>query len=138
MPTILQLTDAHLSPRNELFRGNLALIHALAAAAPPDLTIASGDLSLDGADQEADMAFAAEEQIIASAAPERVIAGATVQQIIAKKMRGIAFDAVQYAVITLQNVVARAAIQRVAATVTGEPVITATAVQHIVAMVFAG
>jgi len=61
MPTILQLTDAHLSPRSELFRGNLALIHALAAAAPPDLTIASGDLSLDGADQEADIAFAAEE-----------------------------------------------------------------------------
>lgn len=64
--------------------------------------------------------FAAEEQIIASAALERVIAGATVQQIIAKKMRGIAFDAVQYAVITLQNVVARAAIQSVAATVTAE------------------
>jgi alkaline phosphatase D len=61
MHTILQLTDAHLSPRNEFFRSNVALIHALAAATPPDLTVASGDLSLDGADHEADMAFAAEE-----------------------------------------------------------------------------
>ena len=60
MPTILQLSDAHLSPRNKLFRGNVALIRALAEASPPDLVIASGDLSLDGADSEADLALAAE------------------------------------------------------------------------------
>ncbi|NBS43586.1 MAG: metallophosphoesterase, partial [Acetobacteraceae bacterium] len=59
MQTILQITDAHLSPRNELFRGNIARIYDLAVASPPDLTVASGDLSLDGADHEADMAFAA-------------------------------------------------------------------------------
>jgi len=59
LPTILQLSDAHLSPRNELFRGNVALIRALAEASPPDLTVASGDLSLDGADRDDDMAFAA-------------------------------------------------------------------------------
>ncbi len=59
MPSILQISDAHLSPRNDLFHGNLALIRALAEATPPDLTVASGDMSLDGADREADMAFAA-------------------------------------------------------------------------------
>jgi alkaline phosphatase D len=60
MPVILQLSDAHLSPRNTLFRGNLARIRALAEAAPPDLVVASGDLSLDGADREEDLALAAE------------------------------------------------------------------------------
>lgn len=59
MPSILQLSDAHLSPRNDLFRGNLAHIHAMAMAAPPDLVVASGDLSLDGADHEEDLALAA-------------------------------------------------------------------------------
>jgi len=59
MSTILQLSDAHLSPRNALFRGNLALMRAHAAAAPPDLLVASGDLSLDGADRDEDLALAA-------------------------------------------------------------------------------
>ena len=61
MQTILQLTDSHLSPRNDLFRGNLALIHGLAQNILPDLTVASGDLSLDGADHDADLVFAAEQ-----------------------------------------------------------------------------
>jgi alkaline phosphatase D len=60
MPTILQLSDAHLSPRTALFRANLAALRALAEADPPDLVVASGDLSLDGADRDADLAFAAE------------------------------------------------------------------------------
>lgn len=60
MPTILQLSDAHLSPRNDLFRANLARIHAAVAATPPDLVVATGDLSLDGADSDADLALAAE------------------------------------------------------------------------------
>jgi alkaline phosphatase D len=59
-PVILQLSDAHLSPRNALFRGNLELIRKLAEASPPDLVVATGDLSLDGADSEADLALAAE------------------------------------------------------------------------------
>lgn len=59
MLTILQLSDAHLSPRNDLFRANLAVMRAHAAAAPPDLVVASGDLSLDGADREEDLALAA-------------------------------------------------------------------------------
>lgn len=59
MTTILQITDAHLSPRNTLFRRNFELVRAAAAEAPPDLVVATGDLSLDGADREADLAFAA-------------------------------------------------------------------------------
>jgi alkaline phosphatase D len=60
VPTILQLSDAHLSPRNTLFRANVERIWQLALAAPPDLVVATGDLSLDGADRDADLAFAAE------------------------------------------------------------------------------
>lgn len=59
MPTILQISDAHLSPRSPLFRENIARIRRLAEEAAPDLVVASGDLSLDGADQEEDLAFAA-------------------------------------------------------------------------------
>lgn len=60
MPVILQVSDAHLSPRNTLFRGNLELMRAFAEASPPDLVVASGDLSLDGADRDGDLALAAE------------------------------------------------------------------------------
>jgi alkaline phosphatase D len=59
MPTILQLSDAHLSPRNDLFRGNVSRIRAMAVETPIDLVVASGDLSLDGADSDADLALAA-------------------------------------------------------------------------------
>jgi alkaline phosphatase D len=59
MRTILQVSDAHLSPRSALFRGNFARIRALAEALAPDLVVATGDLSLDGADREEDLAFAA-------------------------------------------------------------------------------
>jgi alkaline phosphatase D len=57
--TILQLSDAHLSPRNTLFRRNFELVRAAATEVPPDLVIATGDLSLDGADREEDMEMAA-------------------------------------------------------------------------------
>ncbi|MFZ4407453.1 MAG: metallophosphoesterase family protein [Paracraurococcus sp.] len=59
MTRILQISDTHLSPRTGLFRDNLARLGAWAAAARPDLIIVTGDLSLDGADHEADLAFAA-------------------------------------------------------------------------------
>jgi alkaline phosphatase D len=59
MPIILQVSDAHLSPRSPLFRENLARIRALAEEVAPDLVVATGDLSLDGADREDDLAFAA-------------------------------------------------------------------------------
>lgn len=60
MPTILQISDAHLSRHSPLFRENLARIQALAEEVAPDLIVATGDLSLDGADREDDLAFAAE------------------------------------------------------------------------------
>jgi alkaline phosphatase D len=60
MPTILQLSDAHLSPRNTLFRGNVELVRRAVADAAPDLVMATGDLSLDGADREPDLEMAAE------------------------------------------------------------------------------
>ena len=59
MTSILQISDTHLSPRTGLFRQNLALLGAWAAAARPGLIVVSGDLSLDGAGREADLAFAA-------------------------------------------------------------------------------
>ncbi|MCB4822883.1 metallophosphoesterase family protein [Roseicella aerolata] len=58
MTSILQISDTHLSPRTSLFRRNLALIAAWAEAARPDLVVVTGDLSLDGADREEDLAFA--------------------------------------------------------------------------------
>jgi alkaline phosphatase D len=60
MPTILQLSDAHLSPRTTLFRGNVELVRRAVADAAPDLVVATGDLSLDGADRDPDLAMAAE------------------------------------------------------------------------------
>ncbi len=59
MLRILQVSDTHLSPRNELFRENLALIRRAVADAPPDLVVATGDLSLDGADRDEDLELAA-------------------------------------------------------------------------------
>lgn len=59
MLTVLQISDAHLSPRNTLFRENLALVAAWAEAVRPDLVVATGDLSLDGADREEDLELAA-------------------------------------------------------------------------------
>ncbi|SFK46279.1 metallophosphoesterase family protein [Falsiroseomonas stagni] len=60
MPTILQISDTHLSPRNGLFLENIAALRRVARARRPDLTVFSGDLSLDGADRDEDMGFAAE------------------------------------------------------------------------------
>jgi len=60
MPVILQLSDAHLSPRNTLFRDNLERILRIAEETKPDLVVATGDLSLDGADRAEDLALAAE------------------------------------------------------------------------------
>jgi alkaline phosphatase D len=60
MPTILQVSDTHLSPRNGLFLDNLEALRRIALGVRPDLTVFSGDLSLDGADREEDLAFAAE------------------------------------------------------------------------------
>jgi alkaline phosphatase D len=60
MLTILQLSDAHVSPRTTLFRDNLERVRRAVDQTPLDLVVASGDLSLDGADREEDLALAAE------------------------------------------------------------------------------
>lgn len=59
MITLLQVSDAHLSPRNGLFRGNFERVREWAEEARPGLVVATGDLSLDGADREEDLEFAA-------------------------------------------------------------------------------
>lgn len=60
MFTLAQFSDTHLGARTDLFRANFALMAKALTASPPDLLVASGDVSLDGADREADLAFAAE------------------------------------------------------------------------------
>ena len=74
MTSILQISDTHLSPRTPLFRRNLALLGEWAAAARPDLIVVTGDLSLDGADRDADLAFAA-AQLRGLPAPLLVLPG---------------------------------------------------------------
>lgn len=59
MITVLQVSDAHLSPRTKLFRRNFARVRKWAEGTRPDLVVATGDLSLDGAGREEDMEFAA-------------------------------------------------------------------------------
>lgn len=60
MITILQLSDAHVSPRSDLFLGNLERVRSAVQESPPDLVVATGDLSLDGADRDEDLALAEE------------------------------------------------------------------------------
>jgi 3',5'-cyclic AMP phosphodiesterase CpdA len=55
---IAQLSDAHLSPRFPRFEHNFDLVAEAVRDARPDLMIATGDLSLDGADEEEDLRHA--------------------------------------------------------------------------------
>lgn len=55
---IAQLSDAHLSPRFPRFEHNFDLVAEAVRDARPDLIIATGDLSLDGADDEEDLRHA--------------------------------------------------------------------------------
>lgn len=57
--TVAQISDMHLSVRHEAFRANFTLVAAAVLAARPDHTVLSGDLSRDGAGEEADLAYAA-------------------------------------------------------------------------------
>lgn len=59
--TVAQVSDTHLGARTMLFRSNFTRIADALHSFRPDLVIATGDLSLDGADREADLAFAAVE-----------------------------------------------------------------------------
>jgi 3',5'-cyclic AMP phosphodiesterase CpdA len=55
---IVQVSDTHLSRDRGYFNDNFRVFTELMRKAPPDLIINSGDLSLDGAGNESDLAFA--------------------------------------------------------------------------------
>ncbi|WP_187829914.1 metallophosphoesterase family protein [Siccirubricoccus phaeus] len=60
MFTLAQFSDTHLGAPTPLFRGNFERLAAALATSPPDVLVASGDVSLDGADREADFALTAD------------------------------------------------------------------------------
>ena len=55
---IAQISDAHLSAARPFFAENFARVAQAVRDAAPDLLLATGDLSLDGADSDADLAHA--------------------------------------------------------------------------------
>ncbi len=56
---MVQLSDSHLSARHGYFVGNWASVVEQLWADPPDLVVNSGDLSINGADDDSDLRFAA-------------------------------------------------------------------------------
>lgn len=58
---LVQVSDTHLSRERGHFLPNFRVFQRLMAAAPPDLIVNSGDLSLNGSDVEADLVFARAE-----------------------------------------------------------------------------
>jgi Icc protein len=54
---IAQISDSHLSPTRPYFNANFALVQQSVREARPDLLLATGDLSLDGADSDEDLAY---------------------------------------------------------------------------------
>ena len=57
--TVAQVSDTHLGARTQLFRTNFDRVVQAIEDLHPDLVVATGDQTLDGADQDADMALAA-------------------------------------------------------------------------------
>jgi protein tyrosine/serine phosphatase len=55
---VVQVSDSHLSARHGYFVGNWAAVIDQLSADPPDLVINSGDLSINGADDDGDLRFA--------------------------------------------------------------------------------
>lgn len=55
---IAQISDTHLSPRRRYFTANFDRIAEVLAVDPPDLVINTGDLALNGADEDADLELA--------------------------------------------------------------------------------
>jgi len=55
---IAQVSDAHLSPTRSFFADNFSVVAEAVRAAKPDLMLVTGDLSLDGADSDADLGHA--------------------------------------------------------------------------------
>jgi 3',5'-cyclic AMP phosphodiesterase CpdA len=56
---IIQISDTHLSPNKPHFDDNWAPLAAWIATERPDLVIHSGDVTVDGADEEEDLSYAA-------------------------------------------------------------------------------
>ena len=56
---IVQISDTHLSPERPFFQHNWEVLVELLNADPPDLVICTGDISINGAADEAELAFAA-------------------------------------------------------------------------------
>jgi alkaline phosphatase D len=56
---IIQITDTHLSPSKAHFNPNWSPLAQWVADQKPDLVVHTGDLSIDGADIEDDLAFSA-------------------------------------------------------------------------------
>jgi 3',5'-cyclic AMP phosphodiesterase CpdA len=59
MTRIVQISDSHVSPRKSHFADNWAPLAAWIAAECPDLVIHTGDLTIDGADDEEDLRYCA-------------------------------------------------------------------------------
>lgn len=57
MFTLAQISDTHLGANTPLFRRNFETLVARLSGSPPDLIVASGDVTLDGADSDADFTF---------------------------------------------------------------------------------
>jgi 3',5'-cyclic AMP phosphodiesterase CpdA len=55
---VVQISDTHLSRRRPWFAPNFQAMVRLTSALQPDLVVNTGDISLDGADREDDLAFA--------------------------------------------------------------------------------
>lgn len=71
---VAQVSDTHLGARTPLFRENFASVVDALAVVRPALVVASGDVALDGADQDADLALAA-SMFTAMRAPVHAVPG---------------------------------------------------------------
>ena len=58
---LVQVTDTHLSRSHAYFVDNWKVFKAEMKADPPDLIVCTGDVSLRGSDEDADLAFARAE-----------------------------------------------------------------------------
>jgi len=59
MPRIIQISDTHLSAHHGFFVENFARVIAAVAEESPHLVVNSGDLSINGAEDDADLRYAA-------------------------------------------------------------------------------
>lgn len=58
MPKLIQISDTHLSPVQGFFYENFRRVADAINAAQPDAVVSSGDLSINGPEEEDDLAFA--------------------------------------------------------------------------------